>query len=462
MYYFFFALVFVLLPPISTTHDEDVVLENIEALGPGLKPKEIVMPARYFFVYARGRNYTGDSSLEENDFQVQIKGRSLQNKDCRVWVNILNRKDSSLIVRYKLFETCLDLTISVLYKNSHINGSPFKTKGPVQPEDCPCAELDLDTWLKNYECPTEYNQIMSDLKSFSSVDFNSFYTRAINRFNNSHSSSVCHFVVKDNEVYRTCYGQHVGFKMFIDAILLSLTRKVRLPNFEFFSNLGDWPLIPINDKPRIPLFSWCGSSQSADIVLPTYDITESTLECMGRVSLDMLSVQGNIDKTWHEKPPQAFWRGRDSSRERLKLIEIARKHPEIINASLTNFFFFRDEEKIYGPKEKHISFFKFFDYKYQLNLDGTVAAYRFPYLLVGDALVFKQESEYYEHFYKELRPWKHYIPFKTDLSDLVEKIKWAINNDDKAQEIAKAGQLYARNNLLPQHIFCYHAVLFKV
>lgn len=75
----------------------------------------------------------------------------------------------------------------------------------------------------------------------------------------------------------------------------------------------------------------------------------------------MLSVQGNIDLKWESKIPKAFWRGRDSSKERLKLIKIARAHPQLFNASLTNFFFFRDLERQYGPKDKLVSFFKFFD-----------------------------------------------------------------------------------------------------
>lgn len=70
--------------------------------------------------------------------------------------------------------------------------------------------------------------------------------------------------------------------MFMDNILLSLARKAVLPDMEFLMNLGDWPLIKKSEKPIIPMFSWCGSISTADIVLPTYDITEATLECMGR------------------------------------------------------------------------------------------------------------------------------------------------------------------------------------
>lgn len=102
-----------------------------------------------------------------------------------------------------------------------------------------------------------------------------------------------------------------------------------------------------------------------------------------------------------------------------------------------------------------------FQYKYQICIDGTVAAYRFPYLLAGDSVVFKQESPYYEHFYKKLIPNEHYIPIKRDLSDLVEKLEWAKSNDERAKEIMLSGRQFAQENLLPIHILCYHARLYK-
>lgn len=69
-----------------------------------------------------------------------------------------------------------------------------------------------------------------------------------------------------------------------------------------------------------------------------------------------------------------------------------------------------------------------------------MAAYRFPYLLAGDSLIFKQESIYNEHFYAALIPWKHFIPVKKDLSDLLEKLEWAKNND---QQVRAYYSLYA-------------------
>lgn len=68
-----------------------------------------------------------------------------------------------------------------------------------------------------------------------------------------------------------------------------------------------------------------------------------------------------------------------------------------------------------------------------MNIDGTVAAYRLPYLLLSDSVVLKQDSPYYEHFYADLEPWVHYIPIRRDLSDVLEKINWAREHDSEVR-----------------------------
>lgn len=79
------------------------------------------------------------------------------------------------------------------------------------------------------------------------------------------------------------------------------------------------------------------------------------------MTLDTLSVQGSVERSWAAREARAFWRGRDSRAERLALVDVARAYPELFNVSLTNFFFFLDKQEQYGPKSPHISFFKFFD-----------------------------------------------------------------------------------------------------
>lgn len=84
-----------------------------------------------------------------------------------------------------------------------------------------------------------------------------------------------------------------------------------------------------------------------------------------------------------------------------------------------------------------------------------------PYLLAGGSLVFKPESKYFEYFYMDLQPNIHYIPIKNDITDLLDKIKWAIENDSRAKEIARRSQEFANENLLPKNIFCYHLHIFN-
>ncbi len=103
-----------------------------------------------------------------------------------------------------------------------------------------------------------------------------------------------------------------------------------------------------------------------------------------------------------------------------------------------------------------------FQFRYQINIDGTVAAYRFPFLMAGGSLIFKQASGYYEHFYKLLVPWQHYIPIDADLDDLVEQVEWARARDEEAEEIAKNAVQFSRDHLLPEHLYCYMIRLLQV
>ena len=73
-----------------------------------------------------------------------------------------------------------------------------------------------------------------------------------------------------------------------------------------------------------------------------------------------MSVQGNTGPRWKKKTEKALFRGRDSRQERLDLTVMGRAKPELFDVGLTNFFFFEHDEKKYGPKNQHISFFDFF------------------------------------------------------------------------------------------------------
>lgn len=59
------------------------------------------------------------------------------------------------------------------------------------------------------------------------------------------------------------------------------------------------------------------------------------------------------------KTDRAFFRGRDSREERLHLVSLSKKNPELLDAGITGWFFFRDREKHIG-KVPLVGLFEFF------------------------------------------------------------------------------------------------------
>ncbi|XP_028263944.1 protein O-glucosyltransferase 3 [Parambassis ranga] len=432
---------------------EGISPERCLVWGPGLNA-DTVLPVRHFFIQAvnsRGENLT--LSPGKDTFKVKISPLD-NNEHIRIHVPPpMDRGDGSFLMRYRLYGSAQKgLKVQVLYRDAAVAKSPYTIQGPVYHEYCNCPELNAATWHRVMQCPAEEPQILADFKSFPNIDLQHLRQEVPHRFSNR--GGLIHYSIINNQLYRRTLGKYTDFKMFSDEMLLSLTRKVRVPDVEFYLNVGDWPL-ETRRADAVPILSWCGSTDTQDIVLPTYEVTHSTLETLRGVTNDLLSVQGNTGPLWANKTERAFFRGRDSREERLQLVSLSKKNPELLDAGITGWFFFRDREKHVG-KAPLVGFFDFFKYKYQVNMDGTVAAYRFPYLMLGSSLVLKQDSQYYEHFYSQLKGGTHYIPVKRNLSDLLEKIKWAKENDAEAQEIARSGQAAARELLQPSRLYCYY------
>ncbi|XP_068123016.1 protein O-glucosyltransferase 3 [Hyperolius riggenbachi] len=432
--------------------------------GPGLQAA-VTLPVRYFYIQAAdsaGNNLT--ASPGNKAFKVIITSLS-KTEYTRIHVpDPLDRNDGSFLMRYRMYGSVREgLVIEVLHKDKHVAQSPYILKGPVYHEYCNCPVEDPDVWLQSLSCPSTDSQISEDFAPFPSIDLERMLEEVPRRFA-EHRGAIVHYTVLNNQIYRRSLGKYTDFKMFSDEILHSLARKVTLPDLEFYINVGDWPVEhrKVNDTPGpLPMISWCGSADSRDIILPTYDITHSTLEALRGVTNDLLSIQGHTGPSWENKTAQAFFRGRDSREERLQLVRMSKKYPDLLDAGITGYFFFREMEKQLG-KAPLVGFFDFFKYKYQVNVDGTVAAYRFPYLMLGDSLVLKQASPYYEHFYTALKPGKHFIPIKRSLSDLMDKIHWAKETDDEVRRIAKEGQTLARELLQPHRLYCYYYKVFEM
>ena len=85
-------------------------------------------------------------------------------------------------------------------------------------------------------------------------------------------------------------------------------------------------------------------------------------------------------------------------------------------------------------------------YKYQIDIDGNTNAWSalFQKLLSGSAVLkVASPGNFRQWYYDELIPWVNFVPVKSDMSDLVEKIHWLIEHDDEAMQIGVNGRKLA-------------------
>ena len=55
----------------------------------------------------------------------------------------------------------------------------------------------------------------------------------------------------------------------------------------------------------------------------------------------------------------------------------------------------------------------------------------------------------------------HYIPVQSDLSDLIEKMKWAQSNDPFSKKIADQAYQFAKENLMFGDVLHYLSLVLK-
>lgn len=113
-------------------------------------------------------------------------------------------------------------------------------------------------------------------------------------------------------------------------------------------------------------------------------------------------------------------------------------------------------EEILNRVKKYVKHYvdiqDFYKYKYILCLEGNDVSSLLPIVLASNSVpLHSYPFSFITIIHENLQPWIHFIPFKSDGSDLEEIFEWCINNDEKCEEIANNGkeymELYGREDL---------------
>lgn len=178
---------------------------------------------------------------------------------------------------------------------------------------------------------------------------------------------------------------------------------------------------------------------------------------------DIKHIKSRMDQfPWDQKREFAIWRGANNRKERVKLCQISLLNPQQLDAKFTP-----PVDDIQLEKEglvgERISWEEFLACKYLPYVDGYMtAAPALQWRLLSNSVTFKPETNEIQWFYRALEPYVHYIPVKTDLSDLIEKFDWAKSHDSQCEQIARNATQFALNHLMYEDVLLYfNAVLSR-
>jgi len=260
-------------------------------------------------------------------------------------------------------------------------------------------------------------------------------------------------------------------------MLKTLCKERKIPDIEFFMNRRDFPQLKRNgteayehifgdNQPLLshnytkytPFLSMVTTKEHADIPIPTGDDWSriSSIENKFFSSKEYPDIkQFNIP--WKDRKPTAVFRGSSTgagvtvdTNMRLKLAKLSETSEiPLLDVGITkwqlrprklkdsNYLQTIDINEIGIQLKPFLTPYQQAEYKYIINLDGHVSAFRLSLEMSMGCCILLVDSKYELWFKSMIKPMVHYVPIKSDLSDLIEQIKWCRENDTKVEEIAK-------------------------
>lgn len=270
-----------------------------------------------------------------------------------------------------------------------------------------------------------------------------------------------HYQVIDHKLYR---GEECLFPFRCSGVEHFLLEIVdELPDLEFVLNTRDWPQAHKRYEP-LPVLSFSKTADYADIMYPAWTFWAGGPAIslyptgIGRWDLQrtIISDTAHHRWPWDKKRDVGFFRGSRTSPERDPLIRLSREKPDLVDAQYTKNQAWKSAEDTLGrPAATEVSFQDHCEYKYLFNFRGVAASFRLKHLFLCKSLVFHVGHEWLEFFYPALKPWVHYIPVRTDLSDVQDLLEFARENDRLVQQIAERGYDLVWKHLTMEDVTCY-------
>lgn len=166
---------------------------------------------------------------------------------------------------------------------------------------------------------------------------------------------------------------------------------------------------------------------------------------------------------WEERRAVALWRGSSTGgslgegddptrNHRVELCLLSLRFPELLDARLGRVVdchpSTREKLRSLGIVDRFIAPPEQIRARYLISIDGWAAEWDgLVWKLASGSVVLVVESRWELWYSRRIEPWKHYVPVRADLGDLVEKITWCRDHDPQCRAIAERAAAFAREEL---------------
>lgn len=423
------------------------------------------------------------------------------NQSTKTEYDEINNRLNNILYNALNDESCINTLKYIYYKIR--SGIFVKIKNNTLEAFIPFANKEFkNNWRYNIHLYTEnYNKQFSPLKNF--IYTKKKYLKQYKNYIWNINEWWVNAYILNNEQFENVWGQH-SFQEYYDIINNTLSHHI-VNDCYFIINKRDHPILNNNlfepypnmyknkkqyiesnfiFKSYIPILSPYTNSNYLDIpfIIPQ--------DWQLAISDDSYYKIDNFIK-WEDKIETAFFRGSATGsmeleyNQRLQIAQLDfiwnKTKPNLLNAGIVSW---NSRDKIdsklqvnyikpsimikQGIKLKNkMPMNEQIKFKYILNIDGHSSPNRTSYLLQCGSLMLMVESKFVigniSWFSNLLKPYIHYIPIKSDFSDLEKQILWCKSNDEECKKIVNnAIELYNlyfnKENLLKHSAYIFNQI----
>lgn len=285
----------------------------------------------------------------------------------------------------------------------------------------------------------------------------------------------------------------------IRDMFIELCKERQIPDIEFFVNRRDFPLLKKNETEAYnhifgnnqkllshnytsyaPILSVSKTNEFADLLIPTGEDWARVEMKNEKYFFKYQDYPFDTDFTsisWKNKKDIAVFRGSSTgsgttidTNMRLKLAFLSTKNKDYLDCGITKWnnrprklshsttlqtIDVLNMNKLGIFKVNTMTPLEQARYKYIINVDGHVSAFRLSFELGMRSCILLVESNYKMWCHSFLIPYVHYVPIKDDLSDLLSQIKWCREHDKKCEEMAENAYTLYNQYLVKNGILNY-------